>query len=137
MMTSFRTSEMLKNLFLFATVFLMTILGFHGGASASTNYSCRAENIGYTDKINIEFPYQEGAQSAIQNLYITVTKVRGGESQIWDALYSTDGDYSYWTTPVLRDVSVGTAPLVIIRENGLSDLIAFFGEDHPIQCTVR
>jgi hypothetical protein len=132
---------MLKNLFLFATVFLMTVLGFHGGASASGNFTCKAENVGYADKINIEFPYQEAAQSAIQNLYITVTKVRSGESQIWDALYSNDGDYNYWTTPVLRGVNVGTAPLVIIQENGRSPdherLVAYFGEDYPIQCTVR
>jgi hypothetical protein len=141
-MTLSRTDEMLKNIFLFAVVFGMTVLGFHGGASASSSYLCRAENVGSADEINIEFPYQEDDQAAVQNLYISITKVRGGETRLWDALYSSDGDYNYWTTPVLRDVNVGTSALLISQENGRNPgqerLVAnFSGENYPVQCVLK
>jgi len=136
---------MLKKVFLFLTVCFVTFFGLCGNTSASVSrdYLCKAESLGITtDKINIEFLYQEGSVGIVQNLYINIAKSQGGEPQIWDALYSTDADNNYWTTPVLREVATGISPFIIVQENGISPeherLEAdFYGKSYPVECTVR
>ena len=134
---------MLKRFFLFATACLIIFFGFCGGASATSgDYICKAENLGPTiEKINVEFSYHEDDR-IVQNLYVNIAKPAVGEPQIWDALYSTDADNNFWTTPVLRDIATGLSPLIIVQENGTSPgyerLEAdFYNETYPVECTVR
>lgn len=136
---------MFRKLLLASFCFLIIIFSFANNASAQTieSYLCKVkEDMGNTiDKINIEFPYQEGAGEAVQNLYIKITKTENGNSGIWDALYSTDGDANYWTTPVLRDVATGTDPLVVVQPNELTPSherlkANFYSVTYPVECTV-
>lgn len=135
---------MLKRLFLFMAVCLFAFFEFCGDASAMSEvYICRAGNLGSTtDKINVEFSYHEGNDRAVQNLYIKIAKLAGGEPEIWDALYSTDADNNFWTTPVLRGVATGLSPLIIVQENGTSPSherlkAGFYNRTYPVECTVR
>jgi hypothetical protein len=134
----------LKKFFLFVTVCLFTFFGFYGNASATSgDYICKAENLGYTtEKIKIEFSYHESDDRIVQNLYINIAKLEGGEPQIWDALYSTDADFNYWATPLLRDIAIGTSPLIIVQESGISPgherlKADFYNKTYPVECTVR
>lgn len=59
---------------------------------------------------------------SVQNIYVKATAVsKSSESKVryLEANFGSDGDYSFWTTPVLRDVFGGTSPLVISMEPGI------------------
>jgi hypothetical protein len=75
-------------------------------------------------------------------LYINIAKLEGGEPQIWDALHSTDADNNYWTTPLLRDIAIGTSPLIIVQKSDTSPAherleADFYNETYPVECAVR
>jgi hypothetical protein len=92
------------------------------------------------------YPYPE------ENLYVKVTDrfpPHPGQVRQLEARWGSDGDYSFWTTPVLRDVSGGTSPIVIDLEPGvlvrpgspslsaqLSSALSasFAGKSYPVKC---
>jgi hypothetical protein len=77
-------------------------------------YVCKASSLGITaTKLDVEFRFPETTEP-IQNLYLQVTDSRTKQAQLWDAVFSSDGDYSYWATPLLRNVGVGISPLVVV-----------------------
>jgi hypothetical protein len=102
------------------------------------NYTCSAKNLGTTEKIDIEFPYTEN-HGSLRNLYVSITQTSGNLGT-WDALFSTDGESSLWTTPVLRDIAVGTSPLIIILNPGIrtpdTDRFEaeFYHQTYPVKC---
>lgn len=92
-------------------------------AQTSKVHTCHTQIAIYSEKpvFDVEFDFED---RQFQHLPIAIK--RHGESQekeelkVWDALYGTDGDYDYWTTPILRDYSLEkTNPLVISRASSI------------------
>jgi hypothetical protein len=57
-----------------------------------------------------------------QNIYVKATALfesSKGQVRYLEALVGSDGDYTFWTTPVLRDIAGGISPFVISREPGI------------------
>ena len=123
-------------------------------------YTCRAKVMpGRLPLFDVEFDYL--AQSWLQkrypypqeNIYVKVTdrfKPSAGQTKRLEARWGSDGDYSFWTTPVLRDVVGGTNPLVIAMEPGVlvrsgspslvtqlnsAFSIDFAGKSYPVKCS--
>jgi hypothetical protein len=87
-----------------------------------------------------------------QNMYVKVTDIvesRKGQVRHLEAYVGDDGDYTFWTTPVLRDISPGNRPLVIEREPGIvvgpesqiatqlntAFSVTFRSKSYPIKCS--
>lgn len=88
-----------------------------------------------------------------QNIYVKATALdKSSESQVrhLEAFIGSDGDYTFWTTPVLRDISGGTSPFVISMEPGiivrpgspslttqlnLAITLDFAGKSYPVKCS--
>ncbi len=130
---------------MFATVCLLLLVFFvfSGDVLAtSDDYLYQSTSLGSTtQKINIKFLYHEG-DITLENLYVNITKSGSDKAQIWDALYSTDADSNFWTTPVLRDIATGLSPLIIVQGNGLSPAserleAKFYDKFYPVECTLR
>jgi hypothetical protein len=136
---------MLRKIFCWLTICLLVFFEFDKNAlavtplvqAASNNYLCKAElSISPTFKTSIEFPYFSPGR--IEHLYI---KFSNPSSKNWDAIYSAGTDAGYWTTPVLRDISRGTSPLVIDLEPGAQPPVAglgasFDGKNYPVKCAL-
>ena len=116
-------------------------------------HTCRTQIGIYSEKpvFDVEFDFEDK-----QFKHLPIAIKRHGESQereelkVWDALYGTDGDYNYWTTPILRDYSLEkTNPLVISRassrkqfsstaEKLKTTLVANYrNRDFPINCALK
>jgi hypothetical protein len=92
-------------------------------------YTCRAQVLsGSKPLFDVEFDYL--TYISIQNLYPEIeeplyVKIKRhfskstGYIQYLEAFIGDDGDYSFWTTPVIRDVAGGRFPIVIEREPGI------------------
>jgi hypothetical protein len=107
-------------------------------SSQPRSYNCSAKDLGFTrDKIDIEFSYPD-LREPLRNLYVTTTQTLSGKQGTWDALFSTDGESSFWTTPVLREIAIGTAPLTIILNAGRGPVAdrfeARFYDHYPVKC---
>lgn len=114
-------------------------------------YTCRSQ-VSPVSKplLDVEFDYL--INDSIQNIYVQV-KLLGKNTahvQLLEAFFGSDGDYSFWTTPVLRDVSGGTFPLVLDMEPGIIGLtdnrsrpqqlnaalsVSFMHKDYPVKCS--
>ncbi len=88
-----------------------------------------------------------------QNIYVKATALLGsskGQVRYLEAFVGSDGDYTFWTTPVLRDVSGGTSPFVISMEPGIivrpgspsittqlnsAVTLDFAGKSYPVKCS--
>ncbi len=114
-------------------------------------YTCRAEvSPGSKPLFDVEFDYLTNAY--IQNIYVQV-KILGEKAsnvQLLEAFFGSDGDYSFWTTSVLRDISGGTFPLVIDMEPGIIGVpdnrsrpqqlnealsVNFMRKTYPVKCS--
>ncbi len=95
-------------------------------------YTCRAQILSGSEPLfDVEFDYL--TYISIQNLYpeieeplyVKIKRHLGkstGYIQYLEAFVGDDGDYSFWTTPVIRDVAGGRFPVVIDREPGIIGL---------------
>ena len=86
-------------------------------------HTCRSQIAPYSEKpaFEIEFDFID---SQFQHLPVVTKRQRSHQTTeeiiVWDALYGTDGDYDYWTTPILREFTIEkNQPLVITRMSSL------------------
>jgi hypothetical protein len=90
---------------------------------APATYTCRSQIAPYgKTAFEVEFDFID---ASIKHLPVVTKRQRPDrtpqEILVWDALYGTDGDYDYWTTPILREFSIEkNQPLVISRMSGRS-----------------
>ncbi|PZO36556.1 MAG: hypothetical protein DCF19_21275 [Pseudanabaena frigida] len=122
-------------------------------AIVTTIYTCRAQVTAYGDKpmFDVEFDFED---RQFPHLPVVTKRRRTNQEQeeiyVWDALYGSDGDYDYWTTPILREYTLEKiSPLVVIREssrtsyaNTLAKLNATLSVDFrhkhfPVICTAN
>jgi hypothetical protein len=89
---------------------------------APAAYTCRSQIAPYgKTAFEVEFDFID---RSIKHLPVVTKRQRPDrtpeEILVWDALYGTDGDYDYWTTPILREFTIEKdQPLVITRMSGL------------------